>query len=151
MRSGEIAVSKRDLTVAEYLCHMGRAVVEANVAAMKALRASRGALRTQAKIGKRTLTIDGVTVIPEGWHCLDEFEIECESAVRVSRDEDGEPTGLAILMSRGLLRRGMHVKFRAQFSRTGTVEAVEILRDAANEALRKELVTLKLVTSTGKE
>ena len=54
-----------------------------------------------------------------------------------SHDKKGEPLGLAISMSRGLLKKKMHVKFRAKFSKRGMVEGIEILRDIANDALRK--------------
>ena len=132
---------KRNLTVAEYLCHMGRAVVSANIEAMRYIRNTikNNELDATLPIGNQAVEVDGITLIPEGWICLDEMEIECTSAVRVERNKKGEPVGLAMTMSKGLFRRGMHVKFRAKFSRKGTVEGVEILRDAYNESLRRAL------------
>ena len=144
---------KRDLTVAEYLCHMGEAVVCANVEAM---RVARNILKTNSldatiPISNQEVDVDGASFLPEGWFGLDEMEIECTSAVKVSRDKKGEPNGLAMTMSRGLLRRGMHVKFRAKFTRTGSVEGIEILRDAANESLRKALAGANIKTTIRKD
>ena len=90
-------------------------------------------------LGENSLTLDGLSITPEGFIDLEEMEIECESAVKVSHDENGEPVGLAIMMTRGLFSRATHVKFKAKFHRHGTIEAVEILRDASNEVLRREL------------
>ena len=69
---------------------------------------------------------------------MDELEVECESAVAVVRDGSGKPAGLEMAMTKGLMQRGMHVKFRAKFTRKGTVEGIEILRDTANQDLRKQ-------------
>ena len=139
---------KRDLTVAEYLCHMGRSVVTANVKAMEALRDPlvKDSLDAEMKIGEHVVRIDGATLIPEGWIGLDEMEIECESDVTVAYDKDGDPKGLSISMSRGLLKKKMHVKFRAKFSKRGMVEGIEILRDIANDALRKAAKTQNITT-----
>ena len=143
---------KRDLTVAEYLCHMGQSVVTANVKAMEALRDPlvKDSLDAEMKIGEHVVRIDGASLIPEGWIGLDELEIECESDVTVSHDKNGEPLGLAISMSRGLLKKKMHVKFRAKFSRRGTVEGIEILRDSSNDALRQALKAQNITTNVTK-
>ena len=132
---------KRDLTVAEYLCHMGAAVFCANVQAVREAQEllREDALSCQISIGDHKVSVDGTALVPEGWISLDEMEIECESAVTVSYDEEGNPKGLAMSMSQGLFKRGMHVKFRAKFCRRGTVEATEILRDTSNQALRDAL------------
>ena len=132
---------KKPLTVGEYLCHMGQAVLCCNVEAIRteiALLTS-NELDVKVPIGEHETFMDGASIIPEGWHGLDEMEIECESAVKVEHDENGNPTGLSMTMTKGLFTRGMHVKFKAKFSRKGTVEAVEILREAANHALRNAL------------
>ena len=131
----------RDLTISEYLMHMGKAVVEANLGSMKHAAELLGddSLDSEVKIGDLVVPLDGTNIIPEGWYGLDKMEIECESAVAVARDKEGEPTGLALAMSRGLLRSNMNVRFKATFSRQGKVEALEILRHAGNEALRQEL------------
>lgn len=130
-----------DLTVAEYLAHIAESLVDANVAAMKAIRNLLGGndLDIEIPLGGQVVELDGTTLTPEGFFLLDELEIECESQVEVARDGQGEPTGLAMVLRRGLMRRGMHVKFKAKFKRDGRVEAIEILRDAGNEALRKSL------------
>ena len=113
---------KRDLTVAEYLCHMGKAVVTANIEAMRALRDSMvyDKLDALVPLGSHIIPIDGGSLIPEGWFGLDELEIECESSVAVSYDGKGEPIGLAIALNRGLFQKQMHVKFKAKFNRRGT-------------------------------
>ena len=135
---------QRDLTVAEYLCHMARAVVCANVEAVRMERdlLADNDLDTTIPVGGRSVKVDGASLIPEGWIGLDELEIECESAVKVARSDEGEPTGLAMTMTKGLVKRTMHVKFRAKFGRRGTVEGLEILRDTANKDLRDSLLPL---------
>ena len=137
---------KRSLTVAEYLQHMSRSVVEANVAAICQTRdlIASGKLDADIPIGNQVVHLDGISMSPDGWIRLDEMEIECESAVHVTHDDNGNPQGLAMSMSRGLFQRGMHVKFRAKFARSGSVEALEILRDAGNEVLRKEIEKLDI-------
>ena len=134
----------KDLTVAEYLSHLSRAVVDANIAAICETREviTSGALNAKIPVGNQVVNLDGISMAPDGWIRLDEMEIECESAVHVSHDEEGNPSGLAMSMTRGLFRRGMHVKFKATFKRSGSVEALEILRDAGNEALRLEVTRL---------
>ena len=143
---------KRDLTVAEYLCHMGEAVVRANIEAMRAVSQvlATDGLDVKIPISEHDVGVDGATLVPEGWIGLDEMEIECESGVRVSRDENGEPVGLAMTLNKGLLRHGMHVRFRAKFCRRGRVEGIEILRDAANESLRRALASQGLATKVTK-
>lgn len=134
-------MADNDLTVGEYLAHLSQSLVHANIEAMKMLAelASSNDLDVEVPLGGRTIELDGTTLTPQGFFALDELEIECESDVQVSRDDDGTPTGLAMVMKRGLMRRNMRVKFRAKFKRGGTIEAVEILRDAGNEALRQSL------------
>ena len=144
LASGLLRVSlmkKRGLTVAEYLCHMGQAVVCANVEALRMERdlLASNDLDAEIPVGPRSVKVDGASILPEGWIGLEEMEIECESAVQVEYDADGEPTGLAMSMKRGIPYRDMHVKFRAKFNRRGTVEAFEILRDTANADLRETL------------
>ena len=134
-------VKHAELTVAEYLVHMGKAVVEANITSMQTLSESlaEDQLDAQIPIGGVVVDMDGTVIVPEGWFTLDEMVIECESAVHVARDEEGTPTGLAMSMSKGLFKRGMHVKFKATFRRTGQVEGIEILRQAGNEALNRAI------------
>ena len=142
-----------DLTVAEYLAHMGQAVVQANIAAICTTRdiITSGELNAEIPVGAQTVHLDGVSMAPDGWIRLDTMEIECESAVHVTHGDDGEPRGLAMSMSRGLYGRGMHVKFKATFARSGSVEALEILRDAGNEALRREVAKLNITTNITRE
>ena len=131
---------KKGLTVSEYLCHLGQAVLCANIETAKTARdlLAKGTLDGKVMIGDKTYEIDGASILPPGWFGLDELEIECESAVAVARDNDGNPVGLELTMSKGLLQRGMHVKFKAKFRRHGTVEGIEILRDTANQDLREQ-------------
>ena len=133
-------MKKKPLTVAEYLCHLGRAVVCANMQTAREAKTflEEGVLDTDVGIGERLLKVETASLYPPGWIGLDEMGIECESAVSVARDDAGEPIGLEMTMSRGLFRRGMHVKFKAKFNRHGTVEAMEILRDTANRDLRDQ-------------
>ena len=42
-------------------------------------------------------------------------------------------------LSKGLFKKGMHVRFKAKFSRNGLVEGIEILRAAGNESLRQAI------------
>ena len=131
----------RPLTVAEYLSHMSRAVVAANLESIRAtaeILASND-LDVEVPIGGQTVRMPGNALAPDGWIALDEMEIECESTVKVARDDDGKPIGLAMTLSQGLHQRGMSVKFKAKFSRRGQVEAIEILRDAANKGLQLAL------------
>ena len=146
-------MAKRHLTIGEYLSHMGKAILAANVTAIKETRDLIASNELDAKIpiGDHMVTMDGVSLNPEGWHRLDEMEIVCESAVHVVHDKEGEPSGLALSMTKGLFNRGMHVKFRAKFTRGGTVEALEILRDAGNDALRQELVRLNIEVKSNKD
>ena len=139
-------MAKRDLTVGEYLSDMAKAVVHANLAAMETARdiLATGKLRVEVPIGDATAVVKGPSLTPDGYVDLDEFEIECESSVHVAYDEHGEPTGLSMSMKRGLFKRDTHVKFRAKFHRHGTIEAVEILRDAADAALRREMERLEI-------
>ena len=139
-------MAKRGLTVAEYLGHMARSVVAANTASICETRdlIASGDLDAEIPVGDQKVMLDGISMAPDGWIRLDELEIECESAVHVVHDDKGEPQGLAMSMSRGLFNRGMHVKFKATFNRSGSVEALEILRDAGNEALRREVQELNI-------
>ena len=139
---------KRDLTIAEYLAHMGRSVIEANLEAIKATRdiLASDQLDTTVTICDNEVRLDGTVLAPQGWIGLDRFEIECESEVYPVHDENGEPAGLAMPMKRRLFRHGMHVKFKASFSRSGTIEGIEILRDAGNNSLRQVLASLPLKT-----
>ena len=132
---------KPDLTVAEYLAHMGQAVVQANILSMKTLMdaVENDGLDAKVPIGGVTVNVDGTVITPEGWFGLDELEIECESAVHVARDGDGNPTGLAMSMTKGLFNKGMHVRFRAKYTRQGLVEGIEILRAAGNQALQQAI------------
>ena len=132
---------KRDLTVAEYLCHMGQAVLEANINAMQVERdlLVNNELDAIISLGRRKVKMRGASVLPEGYFTLKQLELECESAVVVARDDEGEPIGLAMTMTKGLVKRKMHVKFRATFEKQGTVEAFEILRDTANNDMRNEI------------
>ena len=134
-------MSKRDLTVAEYLCHLAQAVVCANVEAvrMEAKLLAENDLDMEIPVGSQTVKVDGASLLPEGWIGLEEMEIECESAVKVVHDEEGNPAGLAMTLTKGLIKRTMHVKFRAKFGRRGTVEGIEILRDTANQDLKESL------------
>ena len=139
-------MSKRDLTVGEYLSHMAEAVVLANLSAMETVRGilADGKLKVEIPVGDKTVVVQGQSLTPDGYIDLTELEIECESAVHVAYDDDGEPIGLSMSMKRGLFNRDTHVKFRAKFHRHGTIEAVEILRDAADAALRRELERIEI-------
>ena len=140
---------KRDLTVAEYLCQMGQAVVCANIEAMRSLQeiVATDSLDAEMPIGEHTVKVDGASLMPEGHIGLDELEVECESDVSVSYNDDGKPIGLAMSMHRNLFKRCMHVKFKAKFSKRGEVEGIEVLRDVANEALRQTLVAQNITTN----
>ena len=145
---------KEELTVSQYLQHMGHALVEANIQSMMMLRETMASnmLDGDVPLCDRTIHMDGTTITPEGWFRMDELEIECESAVHVAHDDDGKAKGLAMSMKNGLFKKGMQVKFRAKFVRSGNIEAIEILRDAGNDALRKHLTPLPLkIQVTDKE
>ena len=132
----------RGLTVGQYLSFLGRSVAEANEIAMTTVRELIESNRLDASVPlyDNTVSMDGTSLTPDGVVLLDDFDIECESGVEVAHDDNGEPIGLAMTMKRGnLVRRGMVVKFRARYRHTGHIEAVEILREAGNDALRKHL------------
>ena len=139
---------KRDFTIAEYLSHMGKAVVEANRVAIETTRdiITSNDLDSEIEICGNKIHMDGTSIVPEGWIRLDKMEIECESHVYATYDDAGEPAGLAMPMTRGLLRKGMHVKFKAKFGRSGMVEALEILRDASNKSLGSAIGAANLTT-----
>ena len=141
---------KDDFTVVEFLQHMGRGVVETNIQAMKMLQETMSSndLDGAVPLGKHKIQMDGVTITPEGWFRLDELEIECESSVHIARDENGEAAGLAISMSKGLFKKGMNVTFRAKYSRSGMIEAVEILRTRGNEVLKQTIAGLEVKCHT---
>ena len=136
-----MTMAKRDLTVSEYLSHMARSMVEANADAMEAIRdlVDSGKLKLDVPIGDQVAHLKGLSLTPQGFFELDELEIECESSVHVAYDDNDEPIGLAMSMKKGLFERDMHVKFRAKFRRRGTIEGLEVLRDASNAALSQEL------------
>lgn len=131
----------KQLTVAEYLEHMSRAFVTASLAGPAVIQEvlREDALDAEIPLGDHIIKTDSATWMPEGFFDLDELEIECESGVEVAKDADGTPIGLAMTMRRGLVSRGMHVKFKAKYVRKGKIESVEILRDAGNDLLRREL------------
>lgn len=130
-----------NLTIAEYLQHMGRAFAIASLAGPAVIQEvlKDNLLDAEIPLGDQTVPMDGATMVPEGFFDLDEFEIECESAVEPAIDADGNVEGLALTMSRGVLSRKMHVKFKAKFVRNGKVESVEIMRDAGNNLLRRDI------------
>ena len=140
---------KRDFTIAEYLAHMGKAVVTANIEAIKATKdiLASNELDSDIPICEHTIHMDGTTLAPEGWMGLDKMEIECESFVHALHDEEGNPTGLAMSMKRGLCSKGMHVKFRANFLRSGTIEGIEIIREAGNQSLRRAIESQNITTN----
>ena len=87
-------------------------------------------------IGEHRFEVDGGFPSPRqtglGWT---KFSAEVETDVEISRDDDGNPVGLGLLMKRGLIGRGSRVKFKVVLGRRGEIEAFNILKDAANSEL----------------
>ena len=133
--------SQPHLTVGQYLAFLGRSVAEANEIAMQTVRDLMESNRLDASVPlyDKTIPMDGTSLMPEGVVLMDDFTIECESGVEIARDDEGEPVGLAMTMKRNLVRRGTMVKFKAHFKHTAHIDAIEVLRDAGNDALRKHL------------
>ena len=142
------------LTVGEYLAFLGHSVAEANEIAMSTVRDLMQSNRLDAEVPlyDKTIPLDTTSLTPEGVVLMDDFEIECESGVEIARDGDGNPVGLAMTMKRGnLVRRGMVVKFKARYRHAGHIEAVEILREAGNDALRQHLAAQGILVTKKKE
>ena len=130
----------RGLTIGEWLGHI---VEEANLANILGVKVNIGviadnSLDVTVPVGDVNFHVDGASVIPEDYFGLKKLIAEVDTDVEIARDDNGEPVGLSLLMKRNLIRRGSRVKFRVELGRSGTVEAFNILKDAANSQLTKE-------------
>ena len=130
----------RGLTIGEWLGHI---VEECNLANILGVKMNIGviadnSLDVTVPVGGIDFHVDGASVIPETYFGIKELVAEVETDVEIARDDNGEPVGLSLLMKRGIIRRSSRVKFRVKLGRGGTVEAFNILKDAANSQLTKE-------------
>ena len=130
----------RGLTLSEWVGHFVEEANEANILGVKVNLGviADNSLDVTVPVGDVDFHVDGASVIPEDYFGLKKLTAEVETDVEIARDENGEPVGLSLLMKRGLLRRGSRVKFKVELGRGGTVEAFNILKDAANSQLTKE-------------
>ena len=125
------------LTLGQWLGHI---VEEANMANLLGVKVtldvvSKNTMDVVVPIGEHRFEVDGASVAPADWFGLDSFTAEVETDVEISKDEDGNPEGLSLLMKRRLMKRGARVKFKVKLGRRGEIEAFEILRAAANSEL----------------
>ena len=129
---------KKNLTVADYLSHISEAFAVAGMVGadvvQKALMSSEN---ISINIGDDIIEIPEAAFIPEGYFGLDSLEIECRSGVEVEYDDKGNAIGLAMTMSDGLSKNGMHVQFKAKFKRNDSIESMEIIREGQNRLTRR--------------
>ena len=125
------------LTIGEWLAHIVEETNQANLVGVMVTQKviAENTMDVTVPIGEHRFEVDGASVAPADWFGLDKFSAEVETDVEISRDEDGNPVGLGLLMKRGLMGRGSRVKFKVVLGRRSEIEAFNIMKDAANSEL----------------
>ena len=125
------------LTIGDWLAHIVEEANRANLAGVRVTQQviAENLMDVTVPIGDHRFEVDGASVAPSDWFGLDKFSAEVETDTEISRDDEGNPVGIALLMKRGLMGRGSRVKFKVVLGRRGEIEAFNVLKDAANSEL----------------
>ena len=134
-------MSAKHLTIEKFLGEIGKAAgfAQAEAARYRTELVARGHLDVTVKIGKDEVSLDGVAMLPTDVVALSKLIIETEADVVFGEDQCP-----SMRFSRGILNRSARVKVKAVFGRSGPTEAIEIIRNKADQDLQAELNELEL-------
>lgn len=138
-----------NISLVDFLAQMGRAVAHAKIEAVRhysEILLAQDTLDMIVPLADEKIPVDGAALLPKGLPQLDTLEIECETEIssveapRSGDDQEKVPIpDLQMSLTKGLFRRGFHVKIKAVYTTSGPVEALEMLRNHAEEKLRDAL------------
>ena len=122
----------------QYLSEIGKGICHAYIGSVKYyFKALLGSddLDTKVNIGGQKVEVDGVSLLPAEVIALKSLEVETETDISFDKT-NGKPV---MGMSKGLFNRKTHVKIKAKFGSTGSLEAFEVLRNEGDRQLQDQL------------
>ena len=137
------------LSLVDFLVELGQAAAEAQIGAIKQsvdTLLTQDILDVTIPLGDEKIKVDGVSLLPRGFPNLKKLTIETETDVERIRTVDkskGFSPKLKMSMTKGLFQRGVHVKILAEYETGSELEAIEVLRERADEKVREAIEKIR--------